>query len=84
MLEALHAAGVGQAVIVVGHCADQVPALAASAPPGMAVRRVVNPGSQAFAFQFLGWRVYQYPAVSCVAQERRANIPADDRRLMRN
>ena len=65
MLEALHAAGVGQAVIVVGHCADQVPALAASAPPGMAVRRVVNSGSQAFAFQFLGWRVYsilQYPA----------------------
>ena len=38
MLDALAAAGVPRAVIVVGHCADQVAALTAGAPPGMTVR----------------------------------------------
>ena len=43
MLEALHAVGVRRTVIVVGHCADQVAALAASAPPGMTVECLYNP-----------------------------------------
>ena len=43
MLEALHAVGVRRAVIVVGHCADQVAALAASAPTGMTVECLYNP-----------------------------------------
>jgi choline kinase len=46
MLEALHAVGVRRAVIVVGHCADQVQALAASAPPGLTVECVNNPAYQ--------------------------------------
>lgn len=46
MLEALHAVGVRRAVIVVGHCADQVMALMASAPPGMTVECVHNPDYQ--------------------------------------
>ena len=46
MLEALPAAGVRRAVIVVGHCADQVTALAAAAPPGLAVRTIHNPDYQ--------------------------------------
>jgi len=46
MLEALHAVGVRRAVIVVGHCADQVRALAASAPPGMTIQCVDNPAYQ--------------------------------------
>ena len=46
MLEALHAAGVPRAVIVVGHCADQVTALVASAPRGMKVQCVHNPAYQ--------------------------------------
>jgi choline kinase len=46
MLEALHTAGVRRAVIVVGHCADQVAALAASAPHGMAVDCIHNPAYQ--------------------------------------
>jgi len=46
MLEALAAAGVRQAVIVVGHCADQVAALAAVAPPGLTVRTIYNPDYQ--------------------------------------
>jgi len=43
MLEALHAAGVRDVVIVVGHCADQVRALAAAAPSGMSIDCVHNP-----------------------------------------
>jgi choline kinase len=43
MLEALHAVGVRRAVIVVGHCADQVTALAAAAPGGMTVECLHNP-----------------------------------------
>ena len=43
MLEALHAVGVRCAVIVVGHCADQVAALAGSAPDGLAVECIHNP-----------------------------------------
>jgi choline kinase len=46
MLEALRAAGVRQAVIVVGHYADQVEALAAAAPDGLAVRTIFNPDYQ--------------------------------------
>jgi len=46
MLEALYAVGIRQAVIVVGHCADQVRALAARAPRGMTVRCVDNPAYQ--------------------------------------
>ena len=37
MLDALAAAGVPRVVIVVGHCADQVAALTAAAPPGLTV-----------------------------------------------
>jgi len=43
MLEALHAAGVQRAMLVVGHCADQVAAEADRAPAGMAVELVHNP-----------------------------------------
>lgn len=43
MLEALHAAGVRRAVLVVGHCADQVQALAARAPVGLAIEYRHNP-----------------------------------------
>src|SRR5262245_34229639 len=43
MLEALALAGVGQVQIVVGHCADQVEALAAAAPARMTVRCIRNP-----------------------------------------
>jgi choline kinase len=46
MLEALHGVGVRRVAIVVGHCADQVATLAASAPPGMAVELVHNPAYQ--------------------------------------
>lgn len=46
MLEALQAVGVRRAVIVVGHCADQVRALAASAPAGLEVECVHNPAYQ--------------------------------------
>ncbi len=46
MLEALHAVGVRRVVIVVGHCADQVAALTASAPPGVTVRHIHNPAYQ--------------------------------------
>ena len=46
MLDALHAAGVRRAGIVVGHCADQVAALTASPPPGMTIERVHNPDYQ--------------------------------------
>lgn len=46
MLEALHAAGVRDVVIVVGHCADQVTALAAAAPEGLTVRTIYNPDYQ--------------------------------------
>jgi len=46
MLEALHAVGVGHVVIVVGHYADQVRALVASAPPGMTVQCIDNPAYQ--------------------------------------
>src|SRR6266496_1561381 len=46
MLEALHAVGVRQVVIVVGHCADQVAALVAAAPPRMTVRTIQNPDYQ--------------------------------------
>jgi len=46
MLEALHAVGVRRVVIVVGHCADQVRALAASAPLGMTIQCVDNPAYQ--------------------------------------
>ncbi|HEX9409869.1 MAG TPA: phosphocholine cytidylyltransferase family protein [Methylomirabilota bacterium] len=43
MLDALRAVGVQRVVIVVGHCADQVRALSASAPPGMTLQCVHNP-----------------------------------------
>jgi choline kinase len=43
MLEGLRAVGVQRAVIVVGHCADQVMALSASAPHDMVVQYVHNP-----------------------------------------
>ena len=46
MLDALHAAGVRRGVIVVGHCADQVRALAASGPPGMTIECLHNPAYQ--------------------------------------
>jgi L-glutamine-phosphate cytidylyltransferase len=43
MLEALDAVGVRDVVITVGHCADQVRALVASAPRGMAIECLDNP-----------------------------------------
>ena len=43
MLEAIHAAGVRRIVIIVGHCGDQVEALAASAPSELTVQCVHNP-----------------------------------------
>jgi choline kinase len=46
MLEALHAVGVRRVVIVVGHCADQVKALTASAPRGLSIQYVHNPAYQ--------------------------------------
>src|SRR3982074_509055 len=46
MLDALHAVGVRQVVIIVGHCADQVRALAAAAPSGMTIECVHNPAYQ--------------------------------------
>lgn len=46
MLDALHAVGVRHVVIVVGHCADQVRAVAASAPPGMTIECLHNPAYQ--------------------------------------
>ncbi len=46
MLEALHAVGVRRVVIVVGHCADQVEALAATAPRGLSIQCVFNPAYQ--------------------------------------
>lgn len=46
MLDAVAAAGVPRTVIVVGHCADQVRALVASGPPGMAIECVDNPAYQ--------------------------------------
>jgi choline kinase len=46
MLDALHAVGVRRVAIVVGHCAEQVAALTASAPAGMTVRHIHNPAYQ--------------------------------------
>ena len=46
MLDALHAAGVRHVAIVVGHCADQVQALAAGAPSEMTIECVHNPAYQ--------------------------------------
>ncbi len=46
MLDALNAVGVRRAVIVVGHCADQVRALAAAAPSGMTIACIDNPAYQ--------------------------------------
>jgi choline kinase len=46
MLDALHAVGVHRVVIVVGHCADQVRAVAAAAPAGMTVECIDNPAYQ--------------------------------------
>src|SRR2546425_5270915 len=46
MLEALHAVGVPRVVIVVGHCADQVEPLPASAPRGLTIQCVHNPAYQ--------------------------------------
>src|SRR5262249_58206789 len=46
MLAALHVVGVRRAVIVVGHCADQVRAVAAAAPAGMTVECIDNPAYQ--------------------------------------
>src|SRR5262245_61742947 len=43
MLDALHAAGVRRAVLVVGHCADQVAAEAARTPRDLAIDLVHNP-----------------------------------------
>ena len=42
MLEALHAVGVRRAVLVVGHCATQVLAVAGRAPAGMTIDAVHN------------------------------------------
>ncbi len=46
MIDALAAVGVRHIVIVVGHCADQVEALAQATPPGVAVRCRHNPEYQ--------------------------------------
>src|SRR6266436_3808610 len=46
MLDALHVVGVRHVAIVVGHCADQVRALAASAPSGMTIECLHNPTYQ--------------------------------------
>ena len=46
MLDSLHAVGVRQAVIVVGHCADQVAEVAAAAPQGLTARTIYNPDYQ--------------------------------------
>jgi choline kinase len=46
MLDALHAVGVRRVVIVVGHCADQVRALTATAPAGIAIECIENPAYQ--------------------------------------
>src|SRR5262245_64187660 len=46
MLEALHAVGAQRVVIIVGHCADQVRALAARTPAGLAVECLDNPAYQ--------------------------------------
>ena len=46
MLDALNAVGVRHVVIVVGHCADQVRALATTAPSGMTIECVHNPAYQ--------------------------------------
>lgn len=46
MLEALHAAGVRRAAIVVGHCADQVRVVASGAPAGMTIECIHNPAYQ--------------------------------------
>lgn len=46
MLDALHAVGVRHVVIVVGHCADQVRALAATAPSDMTIQCIDNPAYQ--------------------------------------
>jgi len=46
MIDALAAVGVGRIVIVVGHCADQVEALARAAPPGVSARCLPNPAYQ--------------------------------------
>jgi L-glutamine-phosphate cytidylyltransferase len=46
MLDALHAVGVRHVVIVVGHCADQVRALAATAPSRMTIECIDNPAYQ--------------------------------------
>lgn len=43
MLDALHSAGIRRAVLVVGHCADQVEAVAANGPDGMAIEFRYNP-----------------------------------------
>ena len=43
MLDALDAVGVRRVVIVVGHCADQVRALTATAPAGMTIECIDNP-----------------------------------------
>jgi choline kinase len=43
MLAALADAGVQRVVIVVGHCADQVAALTATAPSGLTVQCLLNP-----------------------------------------
>src|SRR5262249_4303906 len=43
MLEALHAVGVGHVVIIVGHCANQIERLAASAPQGLIIECLHNP-----------------------------------------
>ncbi|HYB43831.1 MAG TPA: phosphocholine cytidylyltransferase family protein, partial [Candidatus Methylomirabilis sp.] len=46
MLRTLHAVGVRRAVIVVGHCADQVEAVAAAAPAGLTAQCLHNPDYQ--------------------------------------
>ena len=46
MLDALHAVGVRRVVIVVGHCADQVRTLTATAPAGMTIECIDNPAYQ--------------------------------------
>jgi len=71
MLDALHAAGVKRVVIVVGHCADQVRALTATAPPGMAIECIDNPAYQK------GSSISLYCAREVIAREPTLIMDAD-------
>jgi choline kinase len=71
MLAALHAVGVPRAVIVVGHCADQVTTLAASAPRGLMVQCIHNPAYR------LGSAVSLYRAHDVIVQGPTLIMDAD-------